>query len=411
MFTSTNRETIARIEERLERIENGKDVPFDLPQSIPPQPPLVDVAILQLIITWAIFRTGMPVRTQVTAGSHTEARLQELILQPYGLVAFLACRNIFALDGRDITAESEKARAKFFHEDAAPFTMSSRGNQMSLIVAHSSILPRSFLPYIDLCEPTKRTERKAPFMEGITRCFRTLYEATRTAPLYAEKAVVEIVYELFTNAEQWGCTTFTSRPVKIPIRGILATVHPIKKSPSSPSSEPVDVYLSSFSNDKDVTHVLDISVFDSGIGLAQRHLNRAISKDTPLSEEIREIGECLQKHGTSSEHSTRGLGLHYVMDSLSKMRGFLRLRSGRLHLFRNFITDEYALARMRESRITRTRFSQYLRDWSTGVHAVNATSAGGETAPSAMHASATVKGAAISFLIPLKSAQLPLNYV
>ena len=74
---------------------------------------------------------------------------------------------------------------------------------------------------------------------------------------------------------------------------------------------------------------------------------------------------CLKKWKSTSGQSHRGIGLARVMRNLTALRGFWRIRTGRLSLCRNFLQDPY------EHKQLPTRPSLFdddpgLVDWYTG---------------------------------------------
>ena len=60
-----------------------------------------------------------------------------------------------------------------------------------------------------------------------------------------------------------------------------------------------------------------------------------------LQKEYDIFKKCFQFRQTSTSDSSKGYGLPIVMDRLTKMRGFLKIRSGRLSLYRDFIETPY----------------------------------------------------------------------
>jgi hypothetical protein len=84
---------------------------------------------------------------------------------------------------------------------------------------------------------------------------------------------------------------------------------------------------------------LELSVFDSGPGLASRWLSKPLTDDVTAVDELAACFSCLRKHKTTSGASNRGLGLYDVMRTLDELHAFTRLRTGRLALFRNFVAS------------------------------------------------------------------------
>jgi hypothetical protein len=81
---------------------------------------------------------------------------------------------------------------------------------------------------------------------------------------------------------------------------------------------------------------LEISVWDAGPGLAARRL-RDLGIDQPtIEQEWSASTECFEKHITSSRNGGRGKGLDSVQLLLTKLRGFLRVRTGRVLLERDY---------------------------------------------------------------------------
>jgi hypothetical protein len=107
---------------------------------------------------------------------------------------------------------------------------------------------------------------------------------------------------------------------------------------------------------------LEISVFDSGVGLARHWLARKRGKPVLLEtlspqDEYEACWECFQRWQTSSTLTNKGLGLHEVMTTLSQLRGFLRVRTGRLSFFRDFVARPYTRNEMLTERV--------FLDWTT----------------------------------------------
>ncbi|WP_426344014.1 hypothetical protein ACN9MU_01390 [Pseudoduganella sp. R-32] len=90
----------------------------------------------------------------------------------------------------------------------------------------------------------------------------------------------------------------------------------------------------------------EISIVDSGLGYYERwHSDKNMKFEGPftLNDEYETFKKCFSFRQTSSGEDNKGNGLPVVMDRLTKLRGLMKVRSGRLSLFRNFIVDPYKL--------------------------------------------------------------------
>jgi hypothetical protein len=89
--------------------------------------------------------------------------------------------------------------------------------------------------------------------------------------------------------------------------------------------------------------MLETSILDSGPGLARKISGKNNLSEISIEREVELVKECLIKHRTTSKSfssTIKGQGLDKVLKLLDK-KGFLRIRTGRLELFRNFISDPY----------------------------------------------------------------------
>lgn len=107
-------------------------------------------------------------------------------------------------------------------------------------------------------------------------------------------------------------------------------------------------YLSAESpdaNDETKRRFVEISIVDSGLGYCGRwnadHGEPSFPPNSSIGDEYAIFRKCFSFRQTSSASDHKGHGLPVVMDRLTKLRGFVRIRSGRLALFRNFISDPY----------------------------------------------------------------------
>jgi len=155
--------------------------------------------------------------------------------------------------------------------------------------------------------------------------------------------IADIAYELFANAEEWGGNDIDGSDIRPNVRGIILKVHGNPLQGFSQYDEtPTTEYLDQWKAEQGaIPKLLELSIFDAGVGLAQHALGKRITETTSLKEEYEKVMECLRKYSSASGRTYRGLGLHYVMSLLTQTKGFLRYRSGRLSLFRNFYRQPF----------------------------------------------------------------------
>jgi hypothetical protein len=208
----------------------------------------------------------------------------------------------------------------------------------------------------------------------------------------------KIIFELFENTHKWARSDAINEPLPWGIRGIRCELHRDWLRRFQADAAESAVVASYFNHPRfttaprDYIRVLEVSVFDSGPGIAARSPQGATVATGSIDSEYQALRERFALHRTSSSATHRGKGLDQVMRLLSEHSGFLRLRSGRLNMQRDFIAHPYQLAR--QSPHSGTPSEPFFLDWSGNLEPV-------------AHALAT--GVLFSFFFPVIDLGSPRN--
>lgn len=134
-----------------------------------------------------------------------------------------------------------------------------------------------------------------------------------------------------------------------------------------------------------VEGVLEISVFDSGPGMAAKWLQRNV-EGVAIQNQFDAVMSCFAKGRTTTGTQGRGYGLAKVLMKLKELHGFIGVRTNQLHVFRQFgwATDTAHNELDDGTRIPKAK----LFDWKRNL------------VPLASERAA-VKGTVVSFLIPM----------
>ncbi len=160
----------------------------------------------------------------------------------------------------------------------------------------------------------------------------------------AEK-VTGIIKELFENTDKHATRGFGSQaniPLNPNLRGVFMEVHKGHKKDFISKVEAGDPLFNYFNNPKlfederVLKTFIEVSVIDSGPGFAQRKSGSELEDLNPLSERNYVI-ECLTQYDTSASKR----GLKRVASYLGSKGGFLRLRTGRMCLYWDFLLHGY----------------------------------------------------------------------
>ncbi len=162
----------------------------------------------------------------------------------------------------------------------------------------------------------------------------------QTSPNDLRECASSVLFELLQNTHEWARTDWNNEVLNKSVRGTLIHAYATHEVPEDIANGTVGApliasYYQSFPNR---LAMIEVSVFDCGPGLASRFLRKPLDKMT-VAEEFDAIKRCLRLRGTSSDIEHKGLGLHRILRLLTRQRGIIRIRAGRLSLFRNLLAQ------------------------------------------------------------------------
>jgi len=168
-------------------------------------------------------------------------------------------------------------------------------------------------------------------------------EIQQPIPSTAVPKIGAILHELFKNTDEWAKSDSDFVPWRRSVRGLAVERHSWAEADLQTIKDDTPalrLYLDACSKiEAKARHrFLELSVFDSGVGLARQWLQSQWSPQIPIGDEYLACLACLTKHRTSSAKSEKGLGLAEVMATVGALNGFLKVRSGRLSLYRDFVS-------------------------------------------------------------------------
>ena len=348
MITIQGSQNIASIERYLTELEVAKnETDVRLPTSLTEERAGGKAALIQAIITWAKHtRTGRLV-TRIGASRERDIYLQNLSATEHGLVTLLMARDIVA--GNDTSLSHPGLQQAYSDYRNVSFAPRAVGTRCLFLVSNRfsrAETPNAYESIAGTLAPGKGEWFKKEVARQVNLCISR--SPAKSIPPTDCAAIGEIAYELFANAEEWGSSEFDGSTIFPNVRGIIIEVHGKARASRTDllqdvsGSPPMEQFVKDwYERSRVLPAFLELSIFDSGVGLAQRAVDFRLTEETDLEREYKLVLDCLRKYSSSSHRGTRGLGLYYVMSLLTKTRGFLRYRSGRLSLFRDFNTHQF----------------------------------------------------------------------
>lgn len=316
-------------------------LPADFPERIG-----VDVSLLQFLMTWSQRQEIPSLRARGVLLRDADTSLQTICASVVGLSAVTLSRTICSWDKADIRvaahATASRTVEKMMVEEAKfqrgtsfavlCFDGTSKANPKNLYYANGEVLSARDLRSLFI--------RRLSLAEG-NAARRAIIEEVATR-------LGAILFETFRNTHQWARTTVDGVPIRKGVRGLLMRryrQHPDIRNSGLEDRHEQDAPLAEFLGDHldrlGSGGVLELSVFDGGPGLVRRSRNISDLTSLSLDDERASCLDCFNKHKTSSGMPHRGMGLYAALQETDRLGGFLRLRTGRLSLYRNFQKDPF----------------------------------------------------------------------
>lgn len=171
-----------------------------------------------------------------------------------------------------------------------------------------------------------------------------------------------ILHELFKNTHDHARTTVDKQPLPLSIRGPysrfytaeqLAYTAPLAMKDNDgneiiPNFNQAERYASYFVRPRTSTNhrlvpapdrhflgLLELSVFDTGPGFAATYLKDRFA-GASVQEQFEAVLGCFSTGRSSTGDESRGYGLWKVLRDLRELKGFIRVRTNRVHVYRDF---------------------------------------------------------------------------
>lgn len=339
------RATIAACEASLEEMNHALGaVPLDLPTNAQYLAAGGEAALIQLLLTWSQ-RDHRPL-LNTYASSESDPQLEKIVGSLHGLVAATVCRSargrVRSVDITDRLKSLAEARLRSSYDRTH---LGREGRSVSaLCVDQTYPFPAS------LYKTEPDGTRSLNTLEDFDALAKNMFSEIILPGQYTSipdkimDATGAFLLELVSNTHDHATKDYRGEADISPsVRGLQFKFHSAVGATWKSITEgydPLGRYFHSLSEHRDNNiQLVEISVFDSGSGLAQNWLKKPLSEMT-YQEEFKAVIECFGKGNSTKRHRRFGLGLPLVIRLLKERQGFIRLRTGRLSLYANFIEKD-----------------------------------------------------------------------
>jgi hypothetical protein len=337
MLQISGRLTLADIEKNLADLQRAPDQKVVWPMNVRNIALGGEVAFVQLIITWAL--NARKAILHLPVKDFSESKIDSFVRQLHGIVLALVCdsaRDQNQVDFFDVLQAN--GLLKLYQMDSSkPRDTLHRQHDLALLCVDHLGRGNPRLLY-NSASGSSAIRSEKEFRILVHWIFRSITPPTYTRQITAADADVigSMLHEVFENTDEHATRDIEGNVIRKSIRGFFARHHWLSDHETETLTENYPA-LRKFCKAIPLIRtssrrlIAEISVFDSGPGLAQRLTGRALSV-LSLQEEFEAVQNCFRGGVTTKSHAGHGIGLRYVANLLRQKGGFLRLRSGRLSL-------------------------------------------------------------------------------
>ncbi|WP_232310867.1 hypothetical protein [Herbaspirillum autotrophicum] len=200
-----------------------------------------------------------------------------------------------------------------------------------------------------------------------------------------------ILHELFKNTHDHARLTTDGKPLSFSIRGTYARFYSsaqLEYTGAAPQKDEqgrdilsgldqAERFASYFTRDRVQQHnrliqaeerqflgLLELSVFDTGPGFAATYLKKKFG-GASVQQQFEAVLGCFATGRSTTGDESRGYGLWKVLRDLRELKGFIRVRTNKVHVYRDFAWYENMF--LQEKKGGATAPEERMMDWRRGI--------------------------------------------
>jgi hypothetical protein len=340
--------SLDEFENGLEAIARG-ETELQLPHSLKANAAGAELALVQLIITWAR-SAGLASKLRLHSASADEVMQRTFARTVFGLVALNLGQSVEDRSGEELDrfalltlarefvitmAERPVIALREFDKSATPF----------VCIDNARNYRRPARLYV---RGTDRVRDRADFGSLVKSCASLLPLSRRPELGTILDAAASLLFEAFHNTHDHAQTDHRGEVLRRSVRGFVVGFQYVRIDALADAggvSPPLRDYYRAWRPrvpTAQYAQFLELGVFDSGPGLARRWLSsdRQLTERLPQGEDLeaeyRAVLSCLAKGATTKRDHTSGNGLFRIMQVVKRTGGFIRVRTGNMSLIRCF---------------------------------------------------------------------------
>ncbi|MFT4906239.1 MAG: hypothetical protein ACI978_000299 [Oleispira sp.] len=321
--------TVDELEERYFKFQNVTQ--FELPNSFKKNQIGLISSAIQFFIT--VSKAGSPkiIFYDYDCENDHEDDLKKIISDPICLAIILMFNEIYDSKGVEFKRRINKDIVSRLDEN-----IYFSGHRIQMLAVDHSIekyaYPNCFYDWSG-----ERTMQGASYYTYLLSDF--FKERIKSANVNSSElsTLGSFISELIDNTEQHGKFEFTTGKQNRSIRGMVLNYHMVKKNDNieSMSGNLISIldYIQRSKQENRALHLLEISIFDSGVGIYESF--GGVDSEVGTEKEV--VSKSFLKGVTSKKNGLGyGRGLNNVRQTLNQRGGLIKIRSGSVSLYRDY---------------------------------------------------------------------------
>lgn len=290
-----------------------------------------ETALVQAYVTWSQQEAQPHIRLSSTAPLVSDQAVDRLAPLCAALVA-----NKISFGDRNVTEPVlNAALARIALLQGSDPRSGSRGPQIEIVCADhlGRSFPTTLYDFSIDSKPTPKPESGLSDLTGKIARATMPAEQARGETAELELALAGALYELFRNTHEHARHDLAGNFIKRSLRAVQARRHSITPRALARIAEDTPA-LAAYCRrlqprpGRAQLQLLEVSVLDSGPGLAARWLGRELTAADRGGVELDAVKACFAKGASTKPRPGAGMGLPNLIDVGRKSNGFLRLRTG-----------------------------------------------------------------------------------
>ncbi|KZN67511.1 hypothetical protein [Pseudoalteromonas luteoviolacea] len=313
---------------------------------------------IQAVNTWASLNKERKVVIKPSANSK-EVVIEKVIEQPHKFTALMMAKKVDlpSEDEPNIRGEANRSAKSAIEAQSRELFGQNRGRLCWYsFVDHSTLgFDRNFYDLSPDFHPSpKNIEQITSVIESMVRQSSKVAGGGVLPDTDRINSLGRMFFELFINTHEHGSRDIERKLWLKPATRVIYT-YGINLTDDAinialQNDENLKRYTQKLASTKSSTRrFVELSIVDSGLGYVGRWLADHTGEcsindinDINVNEQYNILKKCFQFRSSSTSNEIKGNGLPAVMANLTKLNGFMKVRSNKLSVYRDFVNQPFS---------------------------------------------------------------------